>query len=151
MARKSSELVNQPSNLKKGIALLSELFTLYDLYEKTSYNFADKIDVFCNKEKISKNSFLQLINTNEVSNFRNKTKYKATKNDLTLESIRDNKKYNFWFNSGTIKLSTIHSFKGWESELLFLIIEPKQKIVFDELIYTGITRSRSQLIIVNYG
>nr|WP_314246223.1 NERD domain-containing protein [Capnocytophaga leadbetteri] len=149
--RKASELVNQPSNLKKGIALLSELFTLYDLYEKTSYNFADKIDVFCNKEKISKNSFLQLINTNEVSNFRNKTKYKATKNDLTLESIRDNKKYNFWFNSGTIKLSTIHSFKGWESELLFLIIEPKQKIVFDELIYTGITRSRSQLIIVNYG
>ena len=86
-----------------------------------------------------------------MSDFRNKVKYNTIKNDPTLESIRENKKYNFWFNSGTIKLSTIHSFKGWESELLFLIIEPKQKIAFDELIYTGITRSRSQLIIVNYG
>lgn len=149
--RKASELVNQPNNLKKGIALLSEFFTLYDLYERTPYYFDNKIDVFCNKEKISKNTFLQLINNNEVSDFRNKVKYNTIKNDPTLESIRNNKKYNFWFNSGTIKLSTIHSFKGWESELLFLIIEPRQKIAFDELIYTGITRSRSQLIIVNYG
>ncbi|WP_314299454.1 NERD domain-containing protein [Capnocytophaga sputigena] len=149
--REASDLVKQSNNLKKGIALLSEFFTLCDLYEKAPYYFDNKIDVFCNKGKISKNTFLQLINNNEVSDFRNKVKYNTIKNDPTLESIRENKKYNFWFNSGTIKLSTIHSFKGWESELLFLIIEPKQKIAFDELIYTGITRSRSQLIIVNYG
>ena len=60
-------------------------------------------------------------------------------------------------NSGTIKLSTVHSFKGWESELLFLIIEPKYhsntefERSFDEIIYTGITRCRSNLIILNYG
>ena len=74
-----------------------------------------------------------------------------------IKKIRDNKKMNFWFNSGTLKLSTVHSFKGWESELLFLIIEPlygnanKFNVAFDEILYTGITRSRSNLIIINYG
>ena len=58
---------------------------------------------------------------------------------------------NFWFNSGTIKISTVHSFKGWESELVFLILEPSNSQSIDEILYTGITRSRSHLIIINFG
>ena len=57
-------------------------------------------------------------------------------------------------NSGTVKLSTIHSFKGWESETIFLIIEKKHTNVedtFDEILYTGLTRSRKNLIIINFG
>lgn len=66
-------------------------------------------------------------------------------------------------NSGTVKISTVHSFKGWESETLFLIIEDlsrvtdygidkKNKLIaFDEILYTGITRSRANLIIINFG
>lgn len=92
---------------------------------------------------------------NEVLKFKKDTSPKKLRS--ILETIRDNKKYNFWFNSGTVKLSTIHSFKGWESELLFLIIEPKYResnkfnMAFDEILYTGITRCRSQLVIINYG
>ena len=60
-------------------------------------------------------------------------------------------------NSGTLKISTINSFKGWESEVIFLIIEPKYaastsfNYSFDELLYTGITRCRRNLIVINFG
>jgi len=73
-----------------------------------------------------------------------------------LDVIRRNKKFNFWMNSGTVKLSTIHSFKGWEVPTLFLIIEPEElentgDFTSDELIYTAITRCRQNLIIINLG
>lgn len=60
-------------------------------------------------------------------------------------------------NSGTIKISTINSFKGWESEVVFLIIEPTIientyfNHTFDELLYTGITRARKNLVVINFG
>lgn len=74
----------------------------------------------------------------------------------SIKNVRDNKKIHFWYNRGTLKLSTIHSFKGWESNTLFLILEPRYesgdfKLSFDELIYTGLTRSKLNLIILNYG
>jgi hypothetical protein len=74
----------------------------------------------------------------------------------SIKNVRDNKKVNFWFNRGTLKLSTIHSFKGWEANTIFLILEPRYQnsdftFSFDELIYTGLTRSRKNLIILNYG
>jgi superfamily I DNA/RNA helicase len=60
-------------------------------------------------------------------------------------------------NSGTIKISTINSFKGWESEVLFILLERKYSnindfnVSFDELLYTGLTRCRSNLVIINFG
>lgn len=55
-------------------------------------------------------------------------------------------------NSGTVKVSTIHSFKGWESETVFLILENFNfQMTFDEILYTGITRTRANLILINYG
>ena len=67
--------------------------------------------------------------------------------------IRDNKKFNFWMNSGNIKISSIHSFKGWESDTIFLILQAKKEgdPSFDELLYTGITRTMSNLIVINLG
>ena len=41
--------------------------------------------------------------------------------------IRNNKKFNFWINTGNIKISTIHSFKGWESDTIFLILQKKER------------------------
>ena len=73
------------------------------------------------------------------------------------EKIRENKKFQFWMNSGTIKISTINSFKGWESEVVFLILEPRYEnettfnMAFDELLYTGLTRCRKNLIVINFG
>ena len=71
-----------------------------------------------------------------------------------IERIRHNKKFNFWMNSGTIKLSTIHSFKGWEIHTLFLIIDSGNELdefLSDELVYAGITRCRFNLYILNIG
>lgn len=80
-----------------------------------------------------------------------------------IERIRKNKKANFWMNRGTIKLSTIHSFKGWESPALFLVIEEnvksnsvlnnqdKPEEFSDELVYTGLTRCQNFLFIINLG
>jgi hypothetical protein len=75
--------------------------------------------------------------------------------DKDIKNIRRNKKFNFWMNPGTTKLSTIHSFKGWEIPTLFLIIEnesdDESRFTTDELVYTAITRSRQNLIIINIG
>ena len=68
------------------------------------------------------------------------------------DSIRNNKKIHFWMNTGAIKISTVHSFKGWETEMLFLIVEKRYEHskAFDELIYTGLTRCKSKLFIINF-
>jgi len=69
--------------------------------------------------------------------------------ELKLKEVRKNKKFNFWMNPGTSKLSTIHSFKGWEIPTLFLVIDSKENS--DELIYTAITRCRFNLFIIDLG
>jgi superfamily I DNA/RNA helicase len=69
-----------------------------------------------------------------------------------LEDIRKIRKNHFWMKTGTAKLSTTHSFKGWETETLFLIIENEEDgsdFTNDELIYTGLTRAKKNLIIFN--
>lgn len=71
-----------------------------------------------------------------------------------LDEIRKHKKNHFWMNTGTMKLSTIHSFKGWEIHTLFLIIENEDEsnaFGTSELIYTGLTRARVNLFILNLG
>jgi superfamily I DNA/RNA helicase len=66
--------------------------------------------------------------------------------------IRKNKKWNFWMNAGTAKFSTIHSFKGWEAHTLFLVIEDDiMENERRELIYTGFTRCKNNLVIFNIG
>lgn len=141
---------NDIIKLRKHIA---KLFTLYRLY--TSYK-----DVFINR-------FKEECETCGISMEAYCAWYKHYEQDLTdfnkqvsnydYKNIRDNKKLHFWMNSGTIKISTINSFKGWESEVVFLIIEPKYDNYtvfnrnFDELLYTGLTRTRRNLIVINFG
>jgi superfamily I DNA/RNA helicase len=71
-----------------------------------------------------------------------------------IEKVRKNKKFNFWMNSGKIKLSTIHSFKGWEINTLFLLLTPdfnsNEQHSNDELIYTALTRCRSRLFVLDF-
>ena len=76
-------------------------------------------------------------------------------NKIELESeirtIRKNKRFNFWMNAGGMKLSTVHSFKGWEIDTLFLIIDSKSNYETKEVIYTALTRCRNKLFILNVG
>jgi hypothetical protein len=68
-----------------------------------------------------------------------------------LEHIRRGRKLHFRGHSGTVKLSTIYSFKGWEAHTLILIISNTHSVeeqgILNELIYTGLTRARKNLIV----
>ncbi len=61
-----------------------------------------------------------------------------------IDNIRKIKKIGFNLNSGLLKLSTIHSFKGYESPTVFLIIDEHDH---DEMIYVGITRAKFNIMI----
>lgn len=50
-----------------------------------------------------------------------------------------------------MKISTTHSFKGWELENIVLIIDSEDGNTTDELIYTAFTRAKENLIIFNRG
>lgn len=82
-----------------------------------------------------------------------KDKIKNLKNlQNDLNKIRRSKKMNFWPKNGILKLSTIHSFKGWESHTVFLVISKDFNTQnTDELIYTGLSRCKKNLIILNLG
>tara|TARA_B110000238_G_C15955096_1_gene364918 strand:- start:113 stop:799 length:687 start_codon:yes stop_codon:yes gene_type:complete len=158
-----------PIWLKDGIALikhqndyktdnafnqLSVLFTIYDLYKEYGDRFKDKLDFYSSKFKTTTKDYLAFREKyeSEINDFIKDFGPKRQTSNLNM--IRNNKKIHFHMNSGTVKISTVHSFKGWESETLFLILEKKftkMQMTFDEILYTGITRSRANLVIINFG
>ncbi|NLO19863.1 MAG: AAA family ATPase [Ignavibacteria bacterium] len=72
--------------------------------------------------------------------------------NMEIENIRKNKKVHFWMNSGVVKMSTIHSFKGWEVPTLFLLLDNmNDRFPKHELIYTAITRCRFNLVVLSIG
>jgi hypothetical protein len=80
--------------------------------------------------------------------------------DDAVNRLRKAKKFHFWMNPGTVKLTTIHSFKGWEINTLILVLfsdqaaahgEGGEPVLDEELIYTAITRCRHNLFVVNFG
>ncbi|MBF0761216.1 NERD domain-containing protein/DEAD/DEAH box helicase [Dysgonomonas mossii] len=101
--------------------------------------------------------FLFRDNTKEKTYIMSETKEqyderikKSNNNKKYFERIRKNKKIHFWMNSGLTKLSTVHSFKGWEIDSLFFIITEDFETNY-ELTYTGFTRCINNLIILNIG
>ena len=76
---------------------------------------------------------------------------KKRENDLetALSEIRHLKRNAFNMNPGTIKLSTIQSFKGWEINTIVLVINENEQDNTPELIYTAITRTKGNLLILN--
>ena len=54
------------------------------------------------------------------------------------------KKVGFNLNSGVMKLSTIHSFKGYETPTVFLVIVDGDS---PEMIYTGLTRAKENIVV----
>ncbi len=58
----------------------------------------------------------------------------------------------FWMGDGRLKISTIHSFKGWEIYNVILFIPEKAPTIdedLDTIIYTALTRTRESIIIIN--
>ena len=128
-------------------------------YEELLYGIIQK---YRNDNKIPINDITVLGTSIEKlqdfdSYYRNKSKEKTTTtfeekeadDKWNYKNIRRKKRKHFHINSGLIKISTIHSFKGMECEWVFLVIN--QSLSNDELLYTGITRARSNIVIINFG
>ncbi len=130
------------------VELLRELdFHIRNIkHENTTTTFESKEEY----EKL-KETELTKADNDQVSNDRiNRNIHDAIA--TKLESIRKVKKNHFWMKTGTLKLSTVHSFKGWEINTLFLLIENENISTENaELIYTGLTRARKNLVILNLG
>jgi len=132
---------------------ISKLCTIYDLHTFFKNTFNKQLEIQCRECGISVDAFMTFCKqySEQLKLFKQDVYYGNYK------SIRENKKLHFWMNSGTIKISTINSFKGWESEVVFLIVEPIYDITtdfnlsFEELLYTGLTRCKRDLVIINFG
>ena len=99
---------------------LIELETLIRDDEKTKIMFEDKEEL------------------KQIQNLLGTERYKK------IEDIRRRKKCFFMQNSGVIKLSTTHSYKGLESDTVFCILQEGDH---EEMVYTGITRAKTNLVI----
>jgi len=88
-----------------------------------------------------------------VHHFESTKKLKINHVFETEEEERYHKhKKSFWMGDSRLKISTIHSFKGWEVLNVILFI-PESYFgaddVYDKIVYTAMTRTRQNLIVIN--
>lgn len=63
----------------------------------------------------------------------------------SYDKISGAKKMGFNLNSGVMKLSSTHSFKGFESPFIFLLINNNDS---PEMVFTGLTRAKENLMVL---
>lgn len=115
-------------------------------FENTSCMF-DTYDELAENLPITKDKLLSF-NELEINDFINgRNEYREyTRNKEIVERIRRAKKNHFYSNSGLIKLSTVHSFKGLEAKTVFYLLNEDDD---PEMIYTAITRTTENLVILD--
>jgi hypothetical protein len=113
------------------ISILREINELFSINEKTMIMF-ETIEEYAQIIGDTSNSSPQEIKNREQGK------------KLDIDKIRRRKKSFFMQNSGLIKLSTIHSFKGLESPTVFCILLKDDN---PEIVYTALTRAKDNLII----
>lgn len=115
-------------------------------YEKTKTTFESKEEYNIEREKALKSLKEKGVQEPDIQ-------YELPKILSTvLENYRKVRKNHFWMKTGTMKLSTVHSFKGWETSTLFMLVEREEEdreFTNTELIYTGLTRARDNLFVIN--
>jgi superfamily I DNA/RNA helicase len=130
---------------------------VYNVLERNQIHSSDA-GILCSKVEILRAidfSIRTIKHENTSTAFESQEEYLEHKdNNTKIEEIRRLRKNHFYMKTGTVKLSTIHSFKGWEIDTLFLFIEKEEdekEFANAELIYTGLTRARKNLVIFNLG
>lgn len=90
-------------------------------------------------------------------------KYNVTDNETVnwkfskdLDALERIRKQRFTTGKRCLKISTIQSFKGWESPSVILLLESEKfsngkNFLSPQIIYTAITRARESLYIINLG
>ncbi|MGG4783544.1 nuclease, partial [Morganella morganii] len=131
--------------LSSNIFLVRRLNERLNKFENTTCMFEtyeELIELLPERKECYDINKLKLLTKDELRDFIKQ--HTGIKSDI--ERVRRTKKNHFYPNSGLIKLSTIHSFKGLESKTVFYIMDDKDT---PEIIYTSITRSIENLIILD--
>lgn len=129
--KSNSFVPNDTTIICSNIQLLRILNSLFNMNEKTMVMFE------------SSEEYFELLSCNAETPLNERLqRERSCKKDL--EKIRRRKKNYFMQNSGLIKLSTTHSFKGLESPTVFCILLEDDT---PEIIYTAMTRAKKNLII----
>lgn len=125
--------------LSSKIYLVRQLNELWIENEKTHCMFEtyEELSV-CTKKSLDN---LKLLGEAEI-------KILVNQNKEDIERVRRAKKNHFYANSGLVKLSTIHSYKGLESKTVFYVMDESDD---PEVIYTSITRSSENLVVFDVG
>jgi hypothetical protein len=130
---------------------------IFDVLTRNEIHSSDS-GILCSKvELLRELDFLIRTKKKEMTSttFESQEEYEKIKgNEKAIEKLRRTKKNHFWMKTGTIKLSTTHSFKGWEINTLFLFIEKEEAdkdFTNAELVYTALTRAKRNLIVFNLG
>lgn len=100
---------------------------------------SSKIGTIREVDYLIRNNF----NEKTLTTFETKEMYESSHNE-EVDNIRKIKKIGFNLNNGLLKLSTIHSFKGFEAPTIFLIIDENDH---EEMIYVGITRAKFNIMV----
>lgn len=127
-----------PQELEEVVKNIFEEIKNYNIHPNDICILSSNINMLQEIDFIVRNVF----NEKTLTTFE--TKELAIRKPKEVEHVRKRKKIGFNLNSGVLKISTIHSFKGYEIPTLFLIIDDNDN---DEMIYTGITRSKFNLML----
>ena len=128
--------------IEKMLKIILEEIKEHHIHNNDFCILSSRIDVLKELDYILRNKY----SIKTMTTFESKERFIATgkvKNN-PISTIHRNKKLHFWSNSGTIKLATIHSYKGFESQTVFLILNDRDD---PEKVYAGFTRSKSNLMV----
>jgi hypothetical protein len=131
--------------LSSNLYLVRKLVEKYKNIEKTHCMFESYEELYQLLSTYEPNLSLENLKAMKERELR-KTIYKYDNLNSEIDRVRRAKKNHFYANSGLIKLSTVHSFKGLESKTVFYLLDDKDTA---EIVYTSITRSIENLIILD--
>ena len=120
---------------------------IVDLTKKEGLHPND-LTIVCSRESVLQNLDYHLRNgeghrQRTLTTFATLEMMQHPKFNKSAKALGNSKKVGFNLNSGVAKLSTIHSFKGYESPLIVLLVCDKDSA---EIIYTGLTRAKESII-----
>lgn len=159
IANKFTEYFNIESDLK---TVSSQELALFDNYKYLKVQSIDFVQEIGNEVENLKKAGVHLsdicILVFEHKEGLELVKYFKNKKNIEMNHVFEEEekktrhKKSFWMGDSRLKASTIHSFKGWEVNYIILYISEKIRSDIKKnnlLIYTSITRSKQNLVILN--
>jgi superfamily I DNA/RNA helicase len=148
---KLTEIIKNSNNSPKDFVVLASYSKLLQTIDfKYREKTGEKTEItFVSTEQFEHLKQLHNVNDKQPANWKFNRDY---------EALGRTRKQLFTTDKRCLKLSTIKSFKGWESPCVIIILDDEynakaacNKPMEPEMMYTAITRARENLYIINIG